>query len=127
MNGFTNYGYQNPNFYPDRMAPAPIPTTQALSLSGVPGKVVNDFSEITMQDIPMNCQPAYFVKADMSEIQMRKWTDDCRVIMQSFKPEITSGEEKKDPFEGIMKRFDAIEERLDRLSPTARKKVTADE
>jgi len=119
------YNYQAPMtnmpVYQDRIYP---PMQQAPA--GVPGRIVNDFSEITMQDIPMNCQPAFFIKSDLSEIQMRKWTDDCRVITQSFKPETLSEGKHEDPFEGIMKRFDSLEEQIGKLQPS-RRKVNGDE
>lgn len=107
--------------------------------AGIPGKVVNSFNEITIGDIPTNGQIAFFIKSDLSEIQTRKWSDDGRVLLGSFKPEIASvanlsPEEKQSQndasaliTEDIMKRFDAIEQRLDQIIPKQTAKAKKDE
>lgn len=101
--------------------------------SGIPGKVVNSFQEITIGDIPTNGNIAFFIKSDLSEIQTRKWSDDGRVLLGTFKPIIepvanVSTEPKQAEndgtallTEGIMKRFDEIEKRLDQLIPKTQK------
>lgn len=121
-------------FYPNFNQP--YQSNQMTPISGIPGKVVNNFQEITIGDIPTNGNVAFFIKNDLSEIQTRKWSDDGRVLMGIFKPEITPPmnlppEEKQTEndasalfTEDIMKRFDEIEKRLDQLipKPTQKKK-----
>lgn len=45
---------------------------------GIAGRYVNDFNEITANDVPMNGSPAIFAKNDRSEIQMREWSPNGR-------------------------------------------------
>lgn len=88
-------------------------------------RMVTDFNEITIGDIPTNGTTAYFIKSDGSEIQARKWSEDGRIIASMYKPTVETTETKTDPFEQIFKRFDALEEKLS--TRTTRKKEVADE
>lgn len=53
---------------------------------GILGKIVNDFSEITANDVPMNGQAAFFPKADGSELQVRSWTANGTIQTVAYKP-----------------------------------------
>ena len=133
----SNYGQMMPNPYMDRMAqlqqyqqnlqPAQIPVTY--QQQGIIGRTVNDFSEITANDVPMDGRSAIFPKNDMSEIQVRTWGNDGKIITTSYKPilehqnkvadvSILESEKLKiglsdDVTDAFMKRFDDIEKRLD--------------
>lgn len=50
------------------------------------GKVVNDFSEITANDVPMNGNAAFFPKADGSELQVRSWASNGTIQTVVYKP-----------------------------------------
>lgn len=50
------------------------------------GRVVNDFSEITANDVPMNGNAAFFPKADGSELQVRSWTANGTIQTVVYKP-----------------------------------------
>lgn len=134
-----NYGQMMPNPYMDRMAqlqqyqqnlqPAQIPGTYPQQPQGIIGRAVNDFSEITANDVPMDGRSAIFPKNDMSEIQVRTWGNDGKIITTSYKPildhqnkvsdvSILESEKLKiglsdDVTDAFMKRFDDIEKRLD--------------
>ena len=134
-----NYGQMMPNPYMDRMAqlqqyqqnlqPAQIPVTYPQQPQGIIGRSVNDFSEITANDVPMDGRSAIFPKNDMSEIQVRTWGNDGKIITTSYKPilahqnqmadaSILESEKLKielsdDVTDAFMKRFDNIEKRLD--------------
>lgn len=54
---------------------------QSVSLSG---RSVNDFSEISANDVPMNGSCAYFPKNDLSEIQIRRWTPQGTIEAQTY-------------------------------------------
>ena len=134
-----NYGQMVPNPYMDRMArlqqyqqnlqPAQIPGTYPQQPQGIIGRAVNDFSEITANDVPMDGRSAIFPKNDMSEIQVRTWGNDGKIITTSYKPilerqnkvadfSILESEKLKiglsdDVTDAFMKRFDDIEKRLD--------------
>ena len=135
----SNYGQMMPNPYMDRMAqlqqyqqnlqPAQIPVTYPQQPQGIIGRSVNDFSEITANDVPMDGRSAIFPKNDMSEIQVRTWGNDGKIITTSYKPilehqnkvadvSILESEKLKiglsdDVTDAFMKRFDDIEKRLD--------------
>ena len=136
----SNYGQMMPNPYMDRMAqlqqyqqnlqPAQIPGTYPQQPQGIIGRSVNDFSEITANDVPMDGRSAVFPKNDMSEIQVRTWGNDGKIITTSYKPilehqnqmadsiSILESEKLKiglsdDVTDAFMKRFDDIEKRLD--------------
>ena len=135
----SNYQMPVPNPYMDRMAqlqqyqqnlqPAQMPGTYPQQPQGIIGRTVNDFSEITANDVPMDGRSAIFPKNDMSEIQVRTWGNDGKIITTSYKPilehqnqmadiSILESEKLKirlsdDVTAAFMKRFDDIEKRLD--------------
>ena len=135
----SNYQMPVPNPYMDRMAqlqqyqqnlqPAQMPGTYPQQPQGIIGRTVNDFSEITANDVPMDGRSAIFPKNDMSEIQVRTWGNDGKIITTSYKPilehqnqmadiSILESEKLKiglsdDVTDAFMKRFDDIEKRLD--------------
>ena len=92
----SNYQMPVPNPYMDRMAqlqqyqqnlqPAQMPGTYPQQPQGIIGRSVNDFSEITANDVPMDGRSAVFPKNDMSEIQVRTWGNDGKIIATSYKP-----------------------------------------
>ena len=138
----SNYGQMMPNPYMDRMAqlqqyqqnlqPAQILGTYPQQPQGIIGRSVNDFSEITANDVPMDGRSAVFPKNDMSEIQVRTWGNDGKIITTSYKPilehqnqmadiSILESEKLKiglsdDVTAAFMKRFDDIEKRLDEFA-----------
>ena len=135
----SNYGQMMPTPYMDRMAqlqqyqqnlqPAQITVRYPQQPQGIIGRSVNDFSEITANDVPMDGRSAVFPKNDMSEIQVRTWGNDGKIITTSYKPilehqnqmadvSILESEKLKiglsdDVTDAFMKRFDDIEKRLD--------------
>lgn len=98
------YGYNyNPNQYQYQYGVYPQygqqvqvqPQSQFQSFQNVgsiSGRTVNDFNEITANDVPMNGEPATFIKRDLSEIQVRMWNSNGQITMTSYKPYI---DEKK--------------------------------
>lgn len=50
------------------------------------GKIVNDFSELTANDVPMNGSAAFFPKADGSELQVRSWTANGTIQTVVYRP-----------------------------------------
>lgn len=101
----------------------------AIPSFGLTGRVVNDFSEITVNDVPMTGNAAFFPKADGSEIQVRSWTQDGRIqtdVYRLYTEELkevpeentekayfeTLGTDMRDFREEISKRLDSLEESL---------------
>lgn len=86
---------QNP--YMDRMnqlqqyqqslqMPQPQFQGQPMQAPGIIGRVVNDFSEITANDVPMNGNAAFFPKVDGSELQVRSWASNGTIQTIVYKP-----------------------------------------
>lgn len=95
--------------------------TQSLMPMGISGKIVNDFNEITIKDIPTDCSPAFFIKSDYSEIQSRRWSDTGSVIPVTYKAVDTAENVQNGPFDQLNKRLDEIEALLTK-KPNIRKK-----
>lgn len=88
------------------------------------GKVVDNFDSITANDVPMNGQPATFIKNDGSEIQVRVWTPSGTIATTRYKPYTeTKAEEtantSPDSLESLYDDFKSFREellgRIDRL------------
>lgn len=96
--------------------------------AGISGKYVNDFNEITANDVPMNGSPSIFLKSDRSEIQIREWSPNGQIVPRLYRAvEIVeqAPQEQKDDYSNlIIERLTALEEKIDKLSKTPAKKVT---
>lgn len=112
---------------------------------GLIGKVVNDFSEITANDVPMNGVSAVFPKSDLSEVQLRTWAANGTIQTITYKPILDQNQQDgtnipQNDFtalndginafrEEILARLDAIEKSV--VKPTASRtkktEVNADE
>lgn len=148
-------GYQQPMYQPpmqDRLAqlqnqyqatmpqmysqiPQPVqqPQTMAPQQPPMVGRYVNDFSEVTANDVPMDGRSAVFVKADMSEIQTRAWSADGKIVPVTYKPVLVEQKENKEKQENLkfelsdestkafMERFDDISERLEKMEKSLSK------
>ena len=112
---------------------------------GINGRVVNDFSEITASDVPMNGSAAFFPKSDGAEIQVRAWSPNGTIQTVIYRPvfEQNGAEGTNTPQmdfnalnedvralrEEITARFDRLEQSIIKPSSTRGKKteVSADE
>jgi len=133
------YPYQS---YLQQQAPmqqtfVPQPNVPTSSLSG---RVVNDFNEITINDVPMSGQYAYFPKADMSEIQVRRWKPDgtiesrllqlCRTIPSQVDNRVDDlpTDDKNGSYTLLSEKIDKV---IEMLSPVqkvrTKREVTPDE
>lgn len=104
---------------------------------GLNGKYVNDFSQISANDVPMNA-PAFFFKDDLSEIQVRSWNGNGLIDTRSYKlftdeTSISSNTEEKEQidlsqtFTDLFKRLDDIESKLDKPKTVSRAKKEVEE
>lgn len=59
---------------------------QQVQPQGIIGRVVNDFNEITANDVPMNGNAAFFPKADGSELQVRSWASNGTIQTVAYRP-----------------------------------------
>ena len=105
-----------------------VPSQPVQQVQGLNGRIVDDFSMITANDVPMDAMGALFIKSDGTEIQRRVWTSNGTIATSRFKPVLeeqannpTQGEEKAKfdlsdaSTEAFMKRFDDITDRLDKM------------
>lgn len=76
--------YLNPNYFNSYQPP--VYQYQYQQPSTITGKLVNNFNEITANDVPMNGNPAVFAKADKSEIQLREWNPNGQIVTTLYKP-----------------------------------------
>lgn len=128
MQNFNPYAAFQPQYQPQYQQPQyngfsqyQQATPQPIVPSGISGKIVNDFNEITIKDIPTDCSPAFFIKSDYSEIQSRRWSDTGSVIPVTYRAVELTDTPKIDPFEQLNQRLDGIEALLNK-KPVARKK-----
>ena len=140
---------QNP--YMDRMQNLQSyqqPLQPQIQMQGLNGRIVDDFGNITANDVPMDNMGGIFLKKDGSEIQHKIWSPDGTIKTTSYLPfkdekesntSISSTNKEKtqiDAFlnavEGISEKVDTLHERLDEFmkvkpSSRTRKEVSADE
>lgn len=129
-----NYGQMMPNPYMDRMAQLqqyqqslqPAQMSGANQQMNVIGKIVDSIDVVRATDVPMDGSMYYFPKADGTEIFGKQWLSNGQTRILTFKPDsdaepnnVSNADEKlkirlsDETTEVFMKRFDAIEKRLD--------------
>lgn len=121
------------NFQPYQPYPQPYQPAFQMPFqsqtSSLPGKVVDDFNNIGVNEVPMDGSASVFLKRDLSEIQVRKWGPDGRIYSTSYKAEELKNETalpQEDNFSNLNERLQAIEEKIDKLIKPTAKKVTSD-
>ena len=144
-----NYNSLNPNLYMDRAAQLqqyqqslqqPVVPTQmsgANQQMNVIGKIVDSIDVVKVTDVPMDGNMYYFPKADGTEIFGKQWMMNGQTRILTFKPildsepnNISITDEKlkiglsDELTSTFMKRFDAIEKRLDDFIPKVTNKTT---
>ena len=141
---YPTYNFQPQNPYIDRFAQNQamqqinqVQNQPVQQLQGLNGRIVDDFSIITANDVPMDAMGALFIKSDGTEIQRRVWTSNGTIATSRFKPvfeeqanNLPQGIEKsvfdlsEASTEVFMKRFDEITERLDKMEKSFGKTTT---
>lgn len=144
---YPNYNFQTPvqNPYIDRFAQNQAmqqmnqaQNQQMNQAQGLNGRIVDDFSTITANDVPMDAMGALFIKSDGTEIQRRVWTSNGTIATSRFQPVLEEQAnnlphvEEKAAFdlseastEVFMKRFDDITDRLEKMEKNFGKATTA--
>ena len=102
------------------------------------GKMVDSIDVVKATDVPMDGNMYYFPKADGTEIFGKQWLQNGTTRILTFKPientdinNLSQTEEKlkfdlsDEATEGIMKRFDSIEKRLDDFFGKQTSKISA--
>lgn len=131
MQPFVNpYLFQNPYF--SNIGNGFSQNIQNACNAGLSGKYVNDFSEITANDVPMGGQPSVFIKSDRGEIQLREWSPNGQIVSTLYKPYFEPKQDEvsnvsnavqqplidvnTEIIEPIFERLTALENKLDKLS-----------
>lgn len=94
--------------------------------AGISGKYVNDFNEITANDVPMNGSPSVFLKSDRSEIQIREWNPNGQIVPRLYRAVeiVEQAQPEVDYSSQIIERLSSLEDKIDKLSkaPTKARK-----
>lgn len=100
---------------------------QAFQQSTLNGRVVDDISTVTANEVPMDGSFGIFPKRDMSEIYIRSWSSDGTIKTLKFVPKmeevdnssIKDEKSKIDPIERVREvfaeRFDSLDARLESI------------
>ena len=103
------------------------------------GKMVESVDMVKTMDIPMDGNLYYFPKADGSEIYAKQWLANGTTQILTFRPVLNVQEENKVQampeqdglIDVLMKRFDELSDKFDKLEknirPTVKKKEVPDE
>ena len=126
--------YPNPNYYAPYMVNPYLQRMENLQQfqqaiqpqtmpQGILTRVVNDFSTLTANDVPMS-GGAFFVKADGSEIEQREWSANGQIVSKRYKaiseplnanPNTLSTEDKQAEYGALKQFLGVFEERLNSL------------
>lgn len=100
-------------------------------------RLVNNFNEIQVNEIPMDGSYKLFAKTDMSEVQARAWNSNGTITTLEYSLKQPLAEQNTDnvaqidlssQFEPILAEIKAINEKIDKLNkPNKRKEVTDNE
>lgn len=97
-------GYQSPN---------PIPTSMNMQSAYIPGRMVNDISEIRPNEVPMDGSVSLFPINNGSCIYVKCWSPDGTIKTMKYVPEqIPAEPQGPTEFEQLMSRLNAIEKKL---------------
>lgn len=112
---------QNPNYNPQPsltnfQAPYSRP-------SYIPGRIVSDQNEITVQEVPMDGSISLFMKNDLSCIYAKQWSGNGSIATVRYIPEETNEPNKKQvTMETIMEKLENLERAINRGRPQNYKK-----
>ena len=93
MQNFYNPMYYQPTAYQPQYQNQYQPQYQP-QMQSVVGRMVDDFGMITANDVPMDGNPATFIKRDGSEIQTRMWSANGQIVTTTYKPFLEPLEDK---------------------------------
>ena len=129
------------NYQQSLQQPAMLTPNSGISMTNqmsTIGKVVDSIDIVKATDIPMDGNSYYFPKADGTEVYCKQWLQNGTTRILTFKPientdinNLSQTEEKlkfdlsDEATEGIMKRFDSIEKRLDDFFGKQTSKISA--
>ena len=78
------------------------------------GRIVNDISEVTPQEVPMDRSISLFPLADWSKIYAKAWNANGTIDTFVFVPDKGAAEQaQQNPYDAIMARLDEIERKID--------------
>ena len=107
---FSGGSYRNTPTYPYFNTPQMQPQNQGTIL----GRMINDESEITPNEVPMDGRISVFPKSDGSEVIIKSWAQNGTISTMRYVPVIEGDtpNQENNPFSDIIDRLDRIEKRL---------------
>lgn len=97
---------------------------QVFAPAKLPGRVVNDVSEIVANEVPMDGSVSLFPSKDYSVIYAKQWKADGNIQTVKYVPEKMEETAKEPDLMGVInKRFDNIEKLLKPQKDNRREKV----
>lgn len=108
---FSGGSYRNAPTYPYFNTPQTQPQNQGIIF----GRMVNDESEITPNEVPMDGRISVFPKIDGSSIIVKTWNPNGTISTIRYSPVIDgdiSNSQENSPYSEIIDRLDRIEKRL---------------
>lgn len=109
--------FGQPYFIPDMGQQNSVTPINAARPSFISGRIVNDVSEITPQEVPMDMSVSLFPKSDYSCIYAKCWDRNGGIRTFTFVPE-KEQDEKTDPIEKL---YSKLDERLSAIENAIRK------
>lgn len=80
------------------MYPSQMPGASQQQIQQIPavlnGRIVDDFSTLNANDVPMDGNGAVFIKRDASEIQWRNWAANGTIVTTSYKPVLEKNDQE---------------------------------
>lgn len=114
--------------YPSYQQPMqPVMPANTFQARGINGRYINAIEEVTANEVPMDGTCGFFPVKDGSSIFVKAWDGNGSIKTIKFVPEIGAVEEKKDPFQDILARLNALDEGIASIKSELRKKVDHDE
>ena len=118
-----NYNPYQQNYQQNYQQTIPQQNT-VIQPQGIAGKMVNDFSEVNVNDVPMDGRFALFAKNDMSEIQVKAWNSQGQIDTITFSQNNVTKVTKPTMEQRLDDFMSEISERMERMENAIGSKKT---
>lgn len=109
------YGQTYPPYYTPSL-PTQVQSSPPKQNS-IPGRLVNNLSEVAPNEVPMDGSVSIFPTNDYSRIYIKAWQSDGTIKTVAYAPIVSDGtQEPEDPTSAILERLDRIEKMVSRNS-----------
>lgn len=128
-NGNFGYGtnYNNGNYNNANFGYSNVGNNAGYTYNTLPGRMVNNFNEITPQEIPMDTTPAVFVKNDMQEIQVKKWDNNGNIVPYTYRLVDNNGQNEPNFEQLLLQNVNRIVLMLENIAGINNNNIIADQ